>query len=107
MTSYPAKPMSKPRTGLTRRQFFKRATAAVAMPMIIPATALGLNGAVAPSNRIVFGCIGVGARARHVMPSFLAQPDIVFIAVSDCREDRLRSANEIMDTHYGNSDCRM
>jgi predicted dehydrogenase len=79
----------------------------VAAPLMLPASVLGRGGAVAPSNRIVFGCIGVGARARHVMPSFLAQADLVFIAVSDCRADRLRSAKEIMDSHYGNRDCRM
>jgi len=107
MTSHKSKPVSETGAGLTRRQFFKRATTAVAAPMILPASVLGLNGAVAPSNRIVFSCIGVGARARHVMPSFLAQTDIVFAAVSDCREDRLKSAKEIMDTHYGNKDCRM
>jgi len=107
MTSHKSKPIPETGARLTRRQFFKHASMAAAAPMILPASVLGLNGAVAPSNRIVFGCIGVGARARHVMPSFLAQPDIVFAAVSDCREDRLRSAKVIMDTHYGNKDCRM
>ncbi|MBI5684796.1 MAG: Gfo/Idh/MocA family oxidoreductase [Verrucomicrobia bacterium] len=92
---------------MNRRQFLNRAWTALAVPTILPASALGLNGTVAPSNRIVFGCIGIGARARHVMPSFLAQTDIVFTAVSDCREDRMKSAKEIMDTHYGNKDCRM
>jgi predicted dehydrogenase len=101
----------KPRLGrageLTRRQFFTRAAAAVALPTIVPGSVLGLNAAVAPSNRILFGCIGVGGRARHVMPSFLAQRDLRFVAVSDCRQDRLESAKVIMDTHYGNNDCRM
>ncbi|MCX6909435.1 MAG: Gfo/Idh/MocA family oxidoreductase [Verrucomicrobia bacterium] len=92
---------------MNRRQFLKRVSTALAVPTILPASALGLNGAVAPSNRIAFGCIGIGNRARHVMPSFLAQTDIVFAAVSDCREDRMKSAKEMMDTHYGNKDCRM
>jgi predicted dehydrogenase len=92
---------------MNRRQFLKRVSAAVAAPTILPASALGLNGTVAPSNRIAFSCLGIGGRARHVMPSFLAQKDIVFVAVSDCREDRMRSAKELMDTHYGNKDCRM
>jgi len=95
----------KTQAGLTRRRFLK-ATAALAAPAVIPGAALGLGGAVAPSNRIVFANIGIGGRARHVMPSFLAQPDIVFTAVSDCREDRLKSAKEMIDAHYGNPDCR-
>ncbi len=101
------KPLLETGSKLTRRQFCRRATTVMAAPLILPASVLGLNGAVAPSNRIVFGCIGVGSRARHVMPSFLAQKDIVFAAVSDCRKDRLESAKAIMDAHYGNQDCRM
>ena len=79
----------------------------MAAPLVVPASALGLSGAVAPSNRIVFANIGIGGRARHVMPNFLSQPDLVFTAVSDCREDRMKSAKELIDTHYGNKDCRM
>ena len=98
---------SKIQAGPNRRQFLQGAATALAAPMIIPASALGLNGTVAPSNRIVFANIGIGARARHVMPFFLAQTDIVFAAVSDCREDQLKSAKVMIDTHYGNQDCRM
>lgn len=106
-SDFEPKPLSGAGSKLTRRQFCRRATTVMAAPLILPASVLGLNGAVAPSNRIVFGCIGVGSRARHVMPSFLAQKDIVFAAVSDCRDDRLQSAKAIMDAHYGNQDCRM
>ena len=50
---------------LTRRQFLTRGTmaaSAVALPYYIPASALGRGGAVAPSERIVMGGIGVGGR---------------------------------------------
>jgi len=104
ISAFEPKPLLGIGSKLTRRQFCRRATTVMAAPLILPASVLGLNGAVAPSNRIVFGCIGVGSRARHVMPSFLAQKDIVFAAVSDCREDRLKSAKAIMDAHYGNRD---
>ena len=100
--------MKQPKSSrISRRQFLQQAATALAAPMIVPASALGLNGATAPSNRIVFANIGIGYRARHVMPSFLAQTDLVFAAVSDCREDRLTSAKEMIDKHYGNKDCRM
>jgi predicted dehydrogenase len=97
----------KAQATLSRRRFLRGAAAAVAAPVVVPASALGLSGEIAPSNRIVFANIGIGGRARWVMPSFLAQPDLVFIAVSDCIESRMKSAKELIDTHYGNKDCRM
>jgi predicted dehydrogenase len=106
MTSHTSKPDPTTRTGQSRRQFLKSISAALAAPTILPPSALGLDGAVAPSNRIVFANIGIGGRARYVMPNFLAQPDVVFTAVSDCREDRMKSAKDLIDRHYGNQDCR-
>ena len=90
---------------LSRRQFLKRAATAAALPLVIPGSVLGLNGAVAPSNRIVFGSIGVGNRARATLPNFLSFAEIQWLAVCDCRADRLKSAKEIVDRHYGNQDC--
>jgi len=107
MTLHRSKSDSKARTPLSRRRFLHGAAAAVAAPIVIPASALGLSGAVAPSKRIVFANIGIGGRARWVMPSFLAEPDLVFTAVSDCIESRMKSAKELIDTHYGNKNCRM
>ncbi len=76
------------------------------MPLVVPASALGLDGAVAPSNRIGFGAIGVGNRARDTLPNFLSLREIQFLAVSDCRQDRLKSGKVLVDNHYGNADCR-
>lgn len=98
--------MKKPDSTRPNRRGFLKGAAALAAPMIVPGRVLGLDGAVAPSNRIVFGSIGIGNRARAVLPNFLAQPDVLYTAVSDCREDRLKSAKELVDTHYGNTDCR-
>lgn len=91
---------------LNRRQFLQTAATALAAPMILPASVLGRDGAIAPSNRIVFGAIGVGNRARAIMPNFLQMTDLQFAAVSDCRADRLRSAKTMVDGHYGNQDCQ-
>ncbi len=91
---------------LTRRQFLKRATAATALPLIVPGSVLGLDGAVGPNSRIVFGAIGVGNRALATLPNFLSFAEIQFAAVSDCRADRLKTAKEKVDAHYGNRDCK-
>ncbi|MFH1882640.1 MAG: hypothetical protein ABIL62_08025 [Planctomycetota bacterium] len=57
----PAHPMG----GVNRRQFLKslcgRALAIASFPYIVPSSALGANGAVPPSEKIVMGFIGVGS----------------------------------------------
>jgi predicted dehydrogenase len=99
--------MKLPFSGLNRRQFLRRATTISALPLIVPGSVLGLQGAVAPGNRIAFGAIGVGNRARAILPNFLSFADLRFVGVSDCREDRLKSAKDLVDTQYANRDCRM
>ena len=91
---------------LSRRRFLQRAATAAALPWVVPGSVLGLNGAVAPSNRIAFGALGVGNRALAILPNFLAFPEIQFLAVSDSRADRLKTAKERVDAHYGNPDCK-
>ena len=89
-----------------RRHFLKRAAALAVFPMIVPGSVLGLNGATAPSGRIGFGGIGMGNRAQQILPNFLAFKEIQFVAVSDCRADRLRTVKNTIDGHYSTKDCR-
>jgi predicted dehydrogenase len=98
--------MKTPRATLNRRQFLQTLGTAVATPLVLPARVLGLDGSVAPSNRITFGAIGIGNRARHILPNFLSFAEIQWIAVTDARAERLASAKELIDTHYGNKACR-
>ncbi len=74
---------------MKRRDFLKTAaltTGAISAPVIIPGSALGKNGAVAPSNRIVMGCIGLGGQGTHNMRAFINQPDTEIIALCDVDE---------------------
>ncbi|MGC8744055.1 MAG: Gfo/Idh/MocA family protein [Verrucomicrobiia bacterium] len=98
--------MAKSSNGINRRQFLNRAASIAITPMIVRASVLGLNGAVAPSERIVFGAIGVGNRARFILPNFLSFKEIQFLALSDCRSDRLKSGKEMIDNFYANTDCK-
>ncbi len=91
---------------LNRRQFLQRAATALAAPVVVRSSVLGLNGAVAPNSRITFGGIGFGNRAQHIMPNFLAFPDVQWIASSDCRADRLKGCKAFVDAHNKNQDCR-
>jgi len=72
----------------SRRTVLKTTAAAIAMPMIIPASALGRDGAVAPSNRIVLGGVGLGGRGRKVLSCFLKQPEVQFVTVADPQKER-------------------
>jgi len=71
----------------TRRDFLKLATAAsagaISFPYIVPASALGKNGNVAPGNRIVMGCIGVGGQGTGNMKRFMGRDDVQIVAVCD------------------------
>lgn len=80
---------------------------AVAMPWVVPASALGKDGAVAPSERIVLGAIGIGPRGRGVLDAMLAQDDVQFVAICDIRADRRESVKATADARYGNADCAM
>jgi predicted dehydrogenase len=91
-----------------RRRFLKTTAAAgtaLVAPMIVPGSALGLNGAVAPSERIVMGGIGIGNRGTYDLGCFLQQSDVQFVAVCDIRESRRAASKKMIDTKYGNRDC--
>ncbi|MEM6777041.1 MAG: Gfo/Idh/MocA family oxidoreductase [Planctomycetota bacterium] len=89
-----------------RRTFIKTAAAAtIGMPTIIPASALGKDGSVAPSNRIVLGGIGLGRRGQKVLDGFFQQTDCQFVAIADPQKERRESIKRKADEHYGNTDC--
>jgi hypothetical protein len=97
-------------TTLTRRQFLTRgavAASAVALPYYIPASALGRDGAVAPSERIVMGGIGLGGRGSYDLGAMLNEPDVQWVAVCDVLKSRRQAAKNTVDTKQGNRDCAM
>ena len=67
---------------VTRRGFLK-GTVIAAAPLVVPGSVLGLNGAVAPSNRITMGFIGVGNQGTNDMRNFLRDDRVQVIAVCD------------------------
>ena len=88
-----------------RRSFLKTAGLALGMPTIIPGSALGLNGSVAPSNRIVLGAVGIGPRGRQVLGAFLKQPDVRFVAIADVQATQRETVRRMANRAYGNEDC--
>ena len=76
------------------------------MPTIIPGSALGLNGAVPPSERIVMGGLGIGGRGTHVLRWMLPEKDVQFVAVCDAKRASREAVKRVIDEHYGNQDCK-
>jgi hypothetical protein len=102
--------MSRKVTHLHRRRFLKTALsagAAVMAPQIIPSSALGRDGAIAPSERIVVGGIGIGNRGSYDLSCFLEQKDVQFVAVCDIKAARRDAVKKMADQRYGNQDCGM
>ena len=100
--------MAVKRTSVSRRQFLKATVPAGALasaPLIIPGSALGKNGALPASERIVLGGIGVGSRGGLVLSSFMSQPEIQFVAICDIRAERRDAIKTKADEKYGNKDC--
>jgi len=101
--------MSNKATQIPRRRFLQAAVSAagsaVVAPMIIPSSALGRDGAVAPSERIVVGGIGIGNRGTYDLSCFLEQEDVQFVAVCDVKQARRSAVKKIADERYGNENC--
>jgi len=100
--------MSQQTGRFNRRQFVKTiagAGAALAIPNVIPGSALGRDETVPPSERIVLGGIGIGRRGTYDLGCFLQQADVQFVAVCDVKEARRVAVKKIADDQYGNDDC--
>jgi predicted dehydrogenase len=97
---------------LTRRAILRRTAisgAALAAPTWVPAPVLGLNGAVAPSNRVTLGHIGLGGMGSQHLTSgvwgigaggFLGRDDTQVLAVCDVVALKRDAARQVVDRHY-------
>jgi predicted dehydrogenase len=95
---------------VSRRRFLRNAAGisagVVGFPYIIRSSALGASGAVAPSERIVIGCIGVGSQGTANMNAFLSKDQAQIVAVCDVDSTHRDGAKRAVDEKYGNADCR-
>ena len=90
---------------VTRRDFLRGASAAVAAPYVITSAALGAADRPAASERITMGTIGVGGRGGGDMRSLLANADVQMLAVCDVQGKRRNAAKKTVDAKNGNQDC--
>ncbi len=98
---------------ITRRRFLQRSATAIGMaaaaPSIVPASVLGRNGAVAPSERIAMGFIGVGKQGgghllggawTYVAGGYAGRKEVQVLAVCDVRRERRETATQKVNDHY-------
>jgi len=100
------RPIMNDKQRRSRREFLKATAAAIGLPAIIPAAALGADGTVAPSNRIVMGFIGVGSKGTGNMRGFLGRDDVQVVGVCDVDRDHRERAKALVDEKYENEDCQ-
>src|SRR5674476_182446 len=98
---------------VTRRQFLRHTTtalgAALAAPVIAPASVLGRGGARAPSDRITMGFIGIGGQGgghllggawTYVAGGYAGRKDVQVLAVCDVWRERRENACKKVNDHY-------
>jgi predicted dehydrogenase len=69
--------------------------------MVARASALGLGGAVPPSDRVTVACIGAGWMGLNNVNSFLDEPGAQVVALCDIDREHLDQAQEAVVKKYG------
>ncbi len=91
------------RRQISRRVFLRRsavAAGALALPSIIPARALGADGAPPPSRRVTLGFIGLGLMGRGHLRVLAHTPRVQILAVCDVDRSRREEAREVVEAIY-------
>src|SRR5258708_31421850 len=92
----------------SRRDFLiarTTAAAAASLATVVPSSAVGRDGNVAPSERITLGVIGIGPRCTYDLKAMLPFNDVRCIAIADVQASRREAGKSLVDGHYGNQDC--
>ncbi len=93
---------------LNRRTFTRKAATAVGtlvLPTMIPASARGADGQVAPSNRITVAQIGLGVMGRGHTRRLTSDPSVEMLAVCDVDRTRLKSTQATVERANGVGRC--
>src|SRR5687768_12582866 len=94
----------------SRREFIRQSVAAstaFVLPSIVPAAVLGRDGAVAPSETISLGVIGIGPRSIYDLQGMLGFADVRCVAIADVQASRRDPGKRLVDDRYGNQDCKL
>src|SRR6478752_3352437 len=102
-----------PAPKISRRRFLDQTAAllggAIAVPTLIPASALGRGGLIPPSERITMGFIGVGTQGgghllggawTYVAGGYAGRKEVQVLGVCDVWRDRRERACQRVNDHY-------
>ena len=95
--------MTTPKTTLSRRNMLRTSTlgaAAIGAPMVIPSSALGFAGHIAPSERVTLGMIGHGLMMNPHMAGVLSHPGVQVLAVCDVDRNKREKAKAQVEEKY-------
>ncbi len=94
---------------MSRRRFLRRSlhsgAAVFGVPYVVPSQVLGTGRAVAPSEKTVMGCIGVGSMGGGHLRSYLGYKDVQMVGVCDLRAKFRERAKNWVDQRYGDQAC--
>src|SRR5215472_6926092 len=93
-------------SSFSRRQFLASTGAALATPLILPASVLGVDGHTAPSERVVMAAVGYGGQGPWNTDELMKDPVCQMVAACDVDKGHLERAVKIINAHYDNEDCR-
>jgi predicted dehydrogenase len=91
---------------LSRRRFLGLTGAALALPTIIPSSALGRADRPAPSARITLASVGCGGMGNGNTDSFLGLKDCQVVAACDVDQQHLEALVRKVNDHYKDTGCK-
>jgi len=89
---------------VSRRQFLASTGAALAAPLIVPASILGADGHTAPSERVRMAAVGFGGQGPWNTDELMKDPVCQMVAACDVDKGHLDRAVKIINAHYDNED---
>jgi predicted dehydrogenase len=96
----------------SRRDFFRQSalaaaatTAAGSFPQL--AAAQQPQRRTPASEKITLGVVGIGPRCTYDLTAMLKFDDIRCVAIADVQQSRREKGKQLVDQHYGNSDCKL
>ncbi|HWQ91097.1 MAG TPA: Gfo/Idh/MocA family oxidoreductase, partial [Clostridia bacterium] len=96
----------KPDSGINRRAFLKHSAAAaglLAFPTLVPASAVGAAGTVAPNSRVGVGLIGKGLMGSGHLSRLAYDPGFQVLAVSDVDSIRRETGRTFVNDVYAST----